>query len=56
MAEETTRQQAEAQQIAAGAQQGAAPAREDAWYPEGKKDWFILKQLVAKDFKLKYRS
>jgi len=55
LAEETTRQQAEAQQIAAGAQQGAAPAREDAWYPEGKKDWFILKQLVAKDFKLKYR-
>ena len=29
--------------------------KEDAWYPEGKRDWFILKQLVTKDFKLKYR-
>ncbi len=27
----------------------------DAWYSSGKKDWFILRQLVAKDFKLKYR-
>jgi ABC-2 type transport system permease protein len=27
----------------------------DAWYPENKRDGFILKQLVTKDFKLKYR-
>lgn len=27
----------------------------NAWYPAGQKDWFILRQLVAKDFKLKYR-
>ncbi len=27
----------------------------DAWYPEGKRDGFILRQLVTKDFKLKYR-
>lgn len=27
----------------------------DAWYPAGQKDIFILKQLVTKDFKLKYR-
>jgi ABC-2 type transport system permease protein len=27
----------------------------DAWYPEGKKNLFILRQLVTKDFKLKYR-
>jgi ABC-2 type transport system permease protein len=33
-----------------------ADAREAAWYPEGRqRDWGILKQLVAKDFKLKYR-
>ncbi|WP_235815033.1 ABC transporter permease [Olsenella massiliensis] len=27
----------------------------DAWYPTGQKDIFILRQLVTKDFKLKYR-
>lgn len=27
----------------------------DAWYPENKRDGFILRQLVTKDFKLKYR-
>lgn len=27
----------------------------DAWYPEGQRDGFILRQLVTKDFKLKYR-
>jgi ABC-2 type transport system permease protein len=27
----------------------------DAWNPAGKRDAFILKQLVTKDFKLKYR-
>ena len=30
-------------------------AAKDAWYPASKRDWFILKQLVTKDFKLKYR-
>ncbi len=29
--------------------------RRDAWYPPLKRDRFILEQLVAKDFKLKYR-
>ena len=29
--------------------------REDAWYTSSKRDAFILRQLVAKDFKLKYR-
>ena len=27
----------------------------DAWYPENQRDGFILRQLVTKDFKLKYR-
>ena len=27
----------------------------DAWYPPSRRDWFILRQLVSKDFKLKYR-
>ena len=27
----------------------------DAWYPENQRDGFILRQLVSKDFKLKYR-
>ena len=27
----------------------------DAWYPAGKRDLFILRELVTKDFKLKYR-
>lgn len=27
----------------------------DAWYPAGKRDLFILRELVSKDFKLKYR-
>ena len=27
----------------------------DAWYPASKRDAFIVKQLVTKDFKLKYR-
>ena len=27
----------------------------DAWYPEYQRDGFILRQLVTKDFKLKYR-
>lgn len=27
----------------------------DAWYPTHKRDQFILRQLVSKDFKLKYR-
>ena len=27
----------------------------DAWYPASQRDSFILKQLVSKDFKLKYR-
>ncbi|WP_200799685.1 ABC transporter permease [Olsenella urininfantis] len=27
----------------------------DAWYSGRSKDWFILEQLVTKDFKLKYR-
>ncbi|MCC6102308.1 MAG: ABC transporter permease [Atopobiaceae bacterium] len=30
-------------------------SHEDAWYPPKQKDLFILKQLVSKDFKLKYR-
>ena len=29
--------------------------RRDAWYPPLRRDRFILEQLVAKDFKLKYR-
>lgn len=29
--------------------------REDAWYPARQKDLYILRQLVTKDFKLKYR-
>ncbi len=33
---------------------GAVSAK-DAWYPPSKRDWFILRQLVSKDFKLKYR-
>jgi ABC-2 type transport system permease protein len=32
-----------------------AVSSSDAWYPSSKRDWFILKQLVTKDFKLKYR-
>lgn len=30
-------------------------SREDAWYPAGERDASILRQLVSKDFKLKYR-
>lgn len=33
----------------------ATISAKDAWYPASKRDWFILKQLVTKDFKLKYR-
>ncbi len=33
----------------------AADDAAHAWYPEGKRDGFILRQLVSKDFKLKYR-
>ena len=33
----------------------ATPQPELAWYPEGKRDAYILRQLVLKDFKLKYR-
>ena len=29
--------------------------REDAWYPERLKSLFVLRQLVTRDFKLKYR-
>lgn len=29
--------------------------KEDAWYPAGQRDTYILRQLVTKDFKLKYR-
>lgn len=34
---------------------GTVAVKEEAWYPPTKRDWFILKQLVSKDFKLKYR-
>lgn len=44
---------------APAAQEASAPARttsaRDAWYPAGKRDVFILRELVTKDFKLKYR-
>ncbi len=30
-------------------------ARQQAWYPEGVRDRYIIQQLVTKDFKLKYR-
>ncbi|MGN0075779.1 MAG: ABC transporter permease [Parafannyhessea sp.] len=33
----------------------ATISAKDAWYPPAKRDRFILKQLVSKDFKLKYR-
>lgn len=33
----------------------APHVREDAWYPTKQKDIFILRELVSKDFKLKYR-
>lgn len=32
-----------------------AVSARDAWYPTHKRDQFILRQLVSKDFKLKYR-
>ena len=44
---------------APAAQEASAPAHttlaRDAWYPAGKRDVFILRELVTKDFKLKYR-
>lgn len=47
---------------ALAAQEASAPATpvhttsaRDAWYPAGKRDLFILRELVTKDFKLKYR-
>jgi ABC-2 type transport system permease protein len=47
---------------APAAQEASAPATSahttsarDAWYPAGKRDLFILRELVTKDFKLKYR-
>ncbi|MBQ6395394.1 MAG: ABC transporter permease, partial [Atopobiaceae bacterium] len=33
----------------------AASSAQDAWYPASKKDISVLRQLVSKDFKLKYR-
>ena len=45
--QEATAKQPEAEQPKAGTA--------DAWYPASKKDRFILRQLVTKDFKLKYR-
>ena len=33
----------------------AGVSAKDAWYPASKRDIFILKELVSKDFKLKYR-
>jgi ABC-2 type transport system permease protein len=51
LADEEMRE-AEAKQPAAGQPKGNAA---DAWYPASKKDRFILRQLVSKDFKLKYR-
>ena len=32
-----------------------AVSARDAWYPTHQRDQFILRQLVSKDFKLKYR-
>lgn len=47
---------------ASAAQEASAPSApvrtisaRDAWYPAGKRDLFILRELVTKDFKLKYR-
>ena len=44
---------------APAAQEASAPAHtnlaRDAWYPAGKRNDFILRELVTKDFKLKYR-
>jgi ABC-2 type transport system permease protein len=48
--------------VASAVQEASAPAApahttsaRDAWYPAGKRDLFILRELVSKDFKLKYR-
>jgi len=45
----------EAEEREDAAEKDAAPATDDAWYPVAKRDVFILRQLVGKDFKLKYR-
>lgn len=44
-----------APQTATDTAKRARTSARDAWYPEGKRDPFILRQLVTKDFKLKYR-
>ena len=44
-----------APQTATSSAQRAKTSARDAWYPEGQRDPFILRQLVTKDFKLKYR-
>ena len=43
----------ESSEIALG--EGQAISARDAWYPSRLRDIFILRQLVSKDFKLKYR-
>lgn len=40
---------------AVDAKGSSAELRERTWYPPHRRDLFILKQLVSKDFKLKYR-
>lgn len=35
--------------------QGSEPSAASAWYPDRQKSLYILKQLVTRDFKLKYR-
>ena len=53
-AQDTSVVSANTNSASASASLVAVSAR-DAWYPTHQRDQFILRQLVSKDFKLKYR-